>query len=295
MRHGQGCPCSVIFTLRIERYNPMTGNGRNGTDMNQTLEQLERSEQSIDEKEVLLILADISGYTRYMVANRHSRVHGQIIISELMQEILSQVEPPLEVAKLEGDAVFLYAARNGGTAWEAQTQALTQKIPALIQAFQRKISELTRSNICNCGSCRNIENLKLKVIVHHGRALIHQIGRFLELSGVDVILVHRLLKNSIARAPYILLTDSAKQALAFDGEVCFETTRERYDEFGAVPVHVHYPGPRDTCRDACYCSLSCRTKNELIKIYGEIKSLLPFLRKPRFNNVPAKDEAVLNP
>jgi len=46
-------------------------------------------------KPVILILADISGYTRYMTANATSLAHSQIIITELFNAILSEVELPL--------------------------------------------------------------------------------------------------------------------------------------------------------------------------------------------------------
>ena len=54
---------------------------------------------------VLLIIADISGYTRYMTANAKTLAHSQSIITELVEVIVRQVELPLEVAKLEGDTI----------------------------------------------------------------------------------------------------------------------------------------------------------------------------------------------
>ena len=54
---------------------------------------------------VVLIIADISGYTHYMTANAKTLAHSQTLITELVKTILVQVELPLKVAKLEGDAV----------------------------------------------------------------------------------------------------------------------------------------------------------------------------------------------
>ena len=64
---------------------------------------------------VLLIIADISGYTRYMTANAKTLAHSQTIITELVETIVKQSELPLEVSKLEGDAVFLYCRKLNGT------------------------------------------------------------------------------------------------------------------------------------------------------------------------------------
>ena len=64
------------------------------------------------EKKVVLIIADISGYTRFMVTNKTSLIHSQVIITELIKTIIKQVEIPLKVSKLEGDAVFTYAVKE---------------------------------------------------------------------------------------------------------------------------------------------------------------------------------------
>jgi len=57
---------------------------------------------------VLLIIADIGGYMRYMTANAKTLAHSQTIITKLVAAIIRQIELPLEVAKLEGDAVFFF-------------------------------------------------------------------------------------------------------------------------------------------------------------------------------------------
>src|SRR5262245_37659605 len=47
---------------------------------------------------VLLIIADISGYTRYMTANAKTLSHSHTIIAELIGAIASAVDIPLEIA-----------------------------------------------------------------------------------------------------------------------------------------------------------------------------------------------------
>ncbi len=47
------------------------------------------------EKEVLLILCDISGYTQFMTANRHALAHSYVIISQLMKTVLQHAKRPL--------------------------------------------------------------------------------------------------------------------------------------------------------------------------------------------------------
>ena len=49
---------------------------------------------------LLLILADISGYTRFMLASQIALVHGQQVITSLIEAILQEVEIPLEVKEI---------------------------------------------------------------------------------------------------------------------------------------------------------------------------------------------------
>ena len=65
--------------------------------------------QDVAERAAILAIADISGYTKFMLSRRKSPVHSQMIISELLNSIVKSADSVLEVAKLEGDAVFLFA------------------------------------------------------------------------------------------------------------------------------------------------------------------------------------------
>jgi hypothetical protein len=80
------------------------------------------------EQHLVMILADISGYTRFMVENQLAAVHGQLCITFLIETILCEVDIPLHLQGIEGDAVFLYAANPGDDqAWrEMLTQVRTK-------------------------------------------------------------------------------------------------------------------------------------------------------------------------
>ncbi|MCI0604477.1 DUF2652 domain-containing protein [bacterium] len=151
-----------------------------------------------DLKKALLIIADISGYTSFMISNRRDLEHSQTIITELLRSIIQLVEIPLEISKLEGDAIFMYLPRNLDVLPSLLTKELIgEKLLSFFEVFQTRLSALAESITCSCGACKNIHRLTLKIIAHSGEALFYKIGNFLELSGIDVILVHRLLKNSI--------------------------------------------------------------------------------------------------
>src|SRR5437764_4419922 len=52
----------------------------------------------------ILVLADISGFTAFVTATELE--HGPPIIAELLEGVMRQLSPPLEIQEVEGDAVF---------------------------------------------------------------------------------------------------------------------------------------------------------------------------------------------
>jgi uncharacterized protein DUF2652 len=190
-----------------------------------------------EEREVLMIIADISGYTRFMVANQTALAHSQQIVGALLGSILEEVQIPLTVGKLEGDAVFLYAMKGN----DDVLARVRENLVRFFDVFSRTLRDLATGRACSCEACRNIDQLRLKVIAHSGRAVFYRMANNVELAGVDVIIVHRLLKNSIAAREYILLTDAAERDLPMN-LAPITATIEEYEELG--PVHVTAYAPR---------------------------------------------------
>ena len=60
-------------------------------------------------RQLLILIADISGYTKLLLRHGKALAHGQMVISELLRSLLDQVQPPFAVSRLEGDAVIVYA------------------------------------------------------------------------------------------------------------------------------------------------------------------------------------------
>ncbi len=157
--------------------------------------------------DVVLLIADISGYTSFLRANAETIVHSQTVITRLLESILDEWTPPIEVSKLEGDAVLAYCLKPVPESVPGEgRRALGERVAAVRERFRRTVAELSRSRYCDCDACRGIEDLRVKVIVHSGRAVLHQVRRFHEIAGMDVIVVHRLLKNSVGADDYVLLT-----------------------------------------------------------------------------------------
>ncbi len=194
-------------------------------------------------KKAILVLADISGYTRFLQLHTMSLLHAEKIITELIESIIDTTGEPLRLNKLEGDAIFFYAELG-----EADTETASrvfEQAQAFFKAFSKRSKELTGcNNLCPCDACRDADQLRLKTIIHSGEVAFKQVRTFDELAGEAVILTHRLIKNSIPANDYILMTDEfAKLCAAWR----ISTTESRVEEcegLGQVPVEVFYPEGR---------------------------------------------------
>ncbi|MFZ5447321.1 MAG: DUF2652 domain-containing protein [Thermodesulfobacteriota bacterium] len=189
--------------------------------------------------QVSLILADISGYTSFVTMHRVSLLHAEQIVTELLEAVISQIEDPLILNKLEGDAAFLYArAVDAGLA-----KMLLDKVLVFFTAFKARQQELIKAGEggCSCEACCNIDQLKLKVVAHYGQAVIKQVRHLEELAGSDVILAHRLLKNKIPSKEYLLLTERFYQWSGGLPGPKPEVYKDDYEGIGTVQGRVYYP------------------------------------------------------
>ena len=160
----------------------------------------------------VLVMADISGYTNFVTHRAVSLKHAEQIVTELMESIIDRAEHPLAVNKLEGDAALLFAETGGSP--RAACGSVLHQVQALQGAFSRQVQRIRfERRHCECSACANVGELKLKFIVHVEEIAIKQVRQFEELAGEGVILVHRLLKNTLAMREYILLTAEFRDAL----------------------------------------------------------------------------------
>ena len=116
----------------------------------------------------VLIVVDISGYTRFITERSLTLQHAEQIISDLLDAVLDQSRHPLILNKLEGDAALMYAEVDVSDPLAGRD--LLAQVRAFFPAFRERVSELSalRSN-CSCDACRNITALSLKAFVHSRR------------------------------------------------------------------------------------------------------------------------------
>ena len=81
------------------------------------------------------------------------------------------------------------------------------------QSFLARRERLKKDIACDCASCEQLDNLSLKFVAHEGEVAEQRVKRNVELAGVDVILVHRMLKNYVPVSEYVLMTDPVAECL----------------------------------------------------------------------------------
>lgn len=189
-----------------------------------------------------LVIADLSGYTSYLLGTELE--HAQDVLADLLGIVVGRLQPPLRVTKLEGDAVFAYAL--DGT---CGASTLLDTIEQSYFAFRARLRDIVHATTCTCEACRQIPTLDLKFVVHHGSFVRREVAGGEELTGRDVIVLHRLTKNSAAEVlgtrGYALLTDDCVQALGLDPEALgLRPHLEVYDDVGEVPCCLDDLGQR---------------------------------------------------
>lgn len=204
-------------------------------------------------QKVFLAILDISGYTKFIKAHKVSLIHAERIIDELIESIINASEFPMVLHELEGDAVTFYALSDGSP--EMARNICSQALQCLA-AFRKREAELVGECVlCACDACTTVGRLKLKAVLHHGEAVFTQVRQFTKISGEDMILVHRLLKNSIGRKEYILLTESLHGLAADLNGWTLESRSESAEGLGRVSVKVYYPPAEDGQVDPMKVSL----------------------------------------
>lgn len=194
-----------------------------------------------DVQPVLLMLVDISGYTGFMVSHDKELRHSQTIIGELLQSLMEQVDVPLRLSSVEGDALFLYAIKSGDAdVWRRRSANLVERLLGLFRVFGERLVEIGAYSVCRCAACAAVGELKLKIIAHSGEALFTSVGEYATLSGVDVITLHRLAKNSVTEDEYVLMTEAAFRDLQLPGQAVVREGVEEYDT-GLFRTFVYLP------------------------------------------------------
>ena len=182
------------------------------------------------------IIADISGYTSFL--SDAELEHAQDIIEEITKLLLDHIKPPFKIVKLEGDAVFYYVPEE----LLPQPERLLEHIEACYCDFVNHMQYAKRLTHCGCRACASMQTLDLKFFAHYGEYMIQKLpGLSEDIAGRDVILLHRLLKNSVTEKTglrgYALLTNACLQRIGKSPYI--EPHVETYEHIGEVECGMY--------------------------------------------------------
>ena len=107
---------------------------------------------------------------------------------------------------------------------------------AIYRAFHARAADLRVNTLCPCDGCQQAGNLKIKLVGHVGGVAMQKVKRLTELAGVDVIVVHRMLKNNVPVPEYLLMTKPVHAMLASPLRERAAPLELDLDDFGATPA-----------------------------------------------------------
>lgn len=151
-----------------------------------------------------LLIADIGGYTAYMSSHRMTLAHAEVNTARMLDRMIGAA-PGFDLVEIEGDAAFLSRKVDARDPDTTVTDVL-RTAAAMHRAFHVERHYVAK-NLCPCGGCKQVGELKLKFVAHVGEVATQTIRGRDKLVGIDVILVHRLLKNSVPIPEYVLLSE----------------------------------------------------------------------------------------
>ncbi|PWU18792.1 MAG: DUF2652 domain-containing protein [Candidatus Rokuibacteriota bacterium] len=155
----------------------------------------------------LLLIADIGGYTRFMRLHKLSLAHAQDSTAKLLEATIDAA-PRLRLVGIEGDAAFLYVSEPEDEEVAGSIASVAQTMHRAFHVEQERIGSLT---LCPCDACHQIGRLTVKVVGHLGEVVEQSVRGITTLAGTDVILVHRMLKNSVPVSEYVLVTEPIRE------------------------------------------------------------------------------------
>jgi len=183
-----------------------------------------------------LLIADISGYTSYLAGVELD--HAQDILADLVDTVVGALRPTFRLAKLEGDAAFMYTVTD-----TLDGPGLMDTVERTYFAFRRRLRDIGQASTCDCNACIRIPTLDLKILAHYGVVVRQRMAGREELVGSDVIIAHRLLKNEIEAttgiAAYAAYTEACIAAMGADPTALgLIAHRQAYEHVGEVGLWI---------------------------------------------------------
>lgn len=193
-----------------------------------------------------ILIADISGYREFIRLHNLKQTsvigkfmakqyesHASKIIADLLEKVIDSIQPVMNLNKLMGKSALFYCEEN-----KNQSNEIINIMYKANKAFNEKKSELIFVQACGCEPCIQSKNLKLKIVVHKGIFEINKMRNFEEISGEDVILTHRMLKNNIKSNEYWLVTENFYSSLNKINKNIFSKITQNLKGFDKIKLNL---------------------------------------------------------
>lgn len=156
-------------------------------------------EKNEEIKGAFFCVPDITGFTRFISTSDLS--FSRNFIPGLLRRLVNANIIKMNVGEIEGDAIFFYrTGRLPSVAMVAkQCKLLFQTFHNYLQSVQKDDPENYQKHLAD-------GQMGLKIIIHYGEIMEANIKGRTKLIGENVIIAHKLLKNSISEGEYVLLT-----------------------------------------------------------------------------------------
>lgn len=184
----------------------------------------------------LLFIPDISGFTKFVQTTEAE--HSQHVISELLEVLIEANTQELSLAEVEGDALFFYKEEE-----VPSQEKLLAQIETMFTAFYSHLKMLKKNRICPCAACATAPNLQLKIVAHCADLKFIEVRGNRKPFGPQVIVAHRLLKNSVDSDNYALISQDLAShielPLHYSSKVFqFKTGKDIYDQKGVEYIYA---------------------------------------------------------
>jgi hypothetical protein len=177
-------------------------------------------------KHSLLFIPDISGFTQFIQSTEAA--HSQHVIAELLELLIESNISELELAEIEGDALFFFKEED-----TLSQEKLLAQIEHMFTAFYSHLKMLEQNRICPCNACASAPRLELKIVIHCGELQFIEVQGNRKPFGQTVIEAHRMLKNSIESDNYAMISSDLADGirLTHDYKSMFYAFKEGKDTY----------------------------------------------------------------
>lgn len=183
-----------------------------------------------------LVIGDLSGYTRYLTETESDHAHA--VLDGVFGVMVKALGSSFHIQELEGDALFVYRLESTPDA-----AMVLDAVEQTYFAFRRHMRDAIAATTCECNACQRMPLLDLKFIAHFGTFIVDRIGPSAKVTGTDVVIVHRLLKNDVVERlglpSYAIYTDALVRASGIDPDRLLMIPYEQeYEHLGPIDAHV---------------------------------------------------------